>query len=560
MRTARSRFARPARGREQQRHLGRVALGAVAARLGVVAERERAQQQVPRRGTRPGRGRRRGGAAVDVKGLDPHAVLGQRAGLVRADVGDRAERLDRRQATDQRVGAHHLARAEGERDGHHRRQRLGNRRHGEADRGEEHEQRLLATQQADDEQDQAERDHRERQPLAEPGEPALQGRAAVLRATQQRRHAPELGLHAGRDDDPAPATVGHQRALERDVRAVAERQILVAEGLRARLDRLRLAGERRLVDAQLCRLEDADVRRHGAARLEQHHVPGHHVLARHHRCAAVTPDACLRRAERLQRKDRALGAILLDEAQHRVERQDDGDRQRILRLAEDARQHRARDQHQDHEVRELVEQHAQRAALPPLGETIRPEALAPERDFAARQTVRRRHRQGATDLVRGVDVPAAVARGGVAHLRRTAVRALRPPAARCVASRPIVRTGTGAWRTTFSATLPTSRCDSAPRPVVAMTMTSALSAAARMASSGGATTTLVRMRIARRPIVRATSFSRRSRSDSTRSSGGYQIGPPGGRMPASDVTGSSAQSAATSPPFSAARSHATSRA
>ena len=69
----------------------------------------------------------------DVERRHRHAVLRQRAGLVRADDGDRAERLDGRQLADQRLALEHALRAQRERDGDHRGQRLGHGGHRQAD-------------------------------------------------------------------------------------------------------------------------------------------------------------------------------------------------------------------------------------------------------------------------------------------------------------------------------------------------------------------------------------------------------------------------------------------
>jgi hypothetical protein len=74
--------------------------------------------------------------AIDA--LRRHLVAGQRARLVRADDGDRAEGLDGRQPPYDGVASGHALDPEGDRDGEDRRQFLRNRRHRQADRGEEH--------------------------------------------------------------------------------------------------------------------------------------------------------------------------------------------------------------------------------------------------------------------------------------------------------------------------------------------------------------------------------------------------------------------------------------
>ena len=93
-----------------------------------------------------------------------------------------------------------------------------------------------------------------------------------------------------------------------------------------------------------------------------------------------------------------------------------------------------------------------------------------------------------------------------------------------------------------------------------MTMTSARAPPRRITSSGAPTTTFARVSKRLRPdlgdlLLEALALGVHEIP------GGYQIGPPGGRMPASELTRlERAHRAETSPPLSAARSHATSSA
>ena len=82
--------------------------------------------------------------AAGIDGLHRHLILGERAGLVGADDGGAAERLDRGQLADDGAAPGHARHADGERDGDGGRQPLGDRAHGERDRGHEHLERLLA--------------------------------------------------------------------------------------------------------------------------------------------------------------------------------------------------------------------------------------------------------------------------------------------------------------------------------------------------------------------------------------------------------------------------------
>ncbi len=154
-----------------------------------------------------------------------HRVGRQRAGLVRADVGDRAQRLDRRQPPHQRVDLHHPACAERQQDGHDGRQRFGNGRDREADRRHGHQEDRFAAQQAQAEHHRADRQRHERKTLAEHRKPLLQRGAALLRLAQQRRDLAQLRGRAGGDHQPARASLRHQGALERHVVPVAQRMV-----------------------------------------------------------------------------------------------------------------------------------------------------------------------------------------------------------------------------------------------------------------------------------------------------------------------------------------------
>ena len=73
-----------------------------------------------------------------------------------------------------------------------------------------------------------------------------------------------------------------------------------ASGARLLLDRQRLAGERRLLDLELRRFDQAQVGRHDVARLQQHHVAGHQLAPRRStRAAPSRSTARLRRGQLL---------------------------------------------------------------------------------------------------------------------------------------------------------------------------------------------------------------------------------------------------------------------
>ena len=104
-----------------ERGLGRLALGGVHAEraLRVAAERHGLGEQ---------------DGIVRPRVGDGHAVLRERAGLIRADDLRAAKRFHRRQPADDRVAAGHIRNADGEHDRDDRRKALRDGGHGERDR------------------------------------------------------------------------------------------------------------------------------------------------------------------------------------------------------------------------------------------------------------------------------------------------------------------------------------------------------------------------------------------------------------------------------------------
>ncbi len=223
-RPARGSLGQHLAGKGQKRALHRVALHApdpgLAMQFRVVAQRrgtgEIAQPPARRRD------RAIGGIALAAHGIAPaghhdrrhrHLVPGQRAGLVGADHRHRANRLDRRQPPHDGMAPRHRLHADGQRDGHHRRQPLGDRRHRHADHDHEQVGKVAVLhegaegqQQARDQQDQQAQPAREMVHLPD------QRRGQGFHPRQQPANAADFRGSPGRGDDPAPGALGHQRA------------------------------------------------------------------------------------------------------------------------------------------------------------------------------------------------------------------------------------------------------------------------------------------------------------------------------------------------------------
>ena len=85
---------------------------------------------------------------------------------------------------------------------------------------------------------------------------------------------------------------------------------------------------------------------------------------------AVAPHLCLQRRQLLEGGDRALGAVLLHETDHGVQHHDRHDHQGVHHVADHSRDDRRADQHQDHEIGELSEEHRHRPAPHALADLV----------------------------------------------------------------------------------------------------------------------------------------------------------------------------------------------
>ena len=149
------------------------------------------------------------------------------------------------------------------------------------------------------------------------------------------------------------------RALVHHGRPFGQRRVRRHPGVGVLGHGHRLASQGGLVDAEIGGLDDAQVSRHQVAGLEQDDVAGHHSGLGDPFASACAHHLNLRRAQLLQSGKRPLGPVFLDEADDRVERHDDHDRDRVHGLADQAGCRRRDQQHDDHEVGELPRQHGQ---------------------------------------------------------------------------------------------------------------------------------------------------------------------------------------------------------
>jgi hypothetical protein len=156
---------------------------------------------------------------------DVHAILGERARLIRADDAGGAQRFHRREPVDERVVAGHAPHAARERDGRDHGQPL---RHGgdrERDGGFQHEGELAARRHADAEENQRDAQSRRDEPAAERIQAPFQGRGAGLGPAYQGTDAAELGGKPGAHDYALACPARHAGALEQHAPALGEHRV-----------------------------------------------------------------------------------------------------------------------------------------------------------------------------------------------------------------------------------------------------------------------------------------------------------------------------------------------
>jgi hypothetical protein len=246
-------------------------------------------------------------------------LLGQRAGLVRADDGDRTEGLDRRQSPDDGVLARHDARADGQHDGDDRRQTLGDRRHRQADDGEEDLQHgHVVYQIAVQESEQSDHQDETGDLAGELVEPARERRRQGARSPDDQPDASDLGRLSGADDKALRLAKTDHCSGKRHAQAVTDRCV-VRHRLRALLHGYRFAGQA----ASLIRRFFTRSRRRSAgtrvAGFEKDDIPGNQQRGIDFVPLAVAQDGSATGQHRAHRFQRLFGLAFLNETDNRVD-------------------------------------------------------------------------------------------------------------------------------------------------------------------------------------------------------------------------------------------------
>jgi hypothetical protein len=313
----------------------------------------------------------------EADGAHGHLVAGQRAGLVGADRRDRAQRLDGRQAADDGVAPCHALDPDGEGDGHHRGEALGDGGDRDGDGGEEHLAPVAGPDDdADGEGQGGKAEDREAQRLRERVEALHQRRLELLDVGEHAADPADLGGVAGAHDDAGAVAGGDEGAGIGEAGAVADRGVRVhrADGLR---DGGRLAGKGGLLGLEVADADEADVGGDAVAGVEEDDVAGDEVGRP--RCGG----ACRRAGPRRRGEDGAnalegaLGATLLDEADDGDDEDDAEDHAAVEPFAEGPGDDPGGEQEVDEEVVELGEETGERRAFGAGGQAVRAEGVPP---------------------------------------------------------------------------------------------------------------------------------------------------------------------------------------
>ena len=207
---------------------------------------------------------------------DRHVPGRQRARLVRADDGRRAERLDGTQPTDERLSTGHAAEPDRQCDRCDRGQSFGYRGDRQRDRRLEHQAHGAALRHAEQADERCDAQRQGRQTPSERIESPLERGWLLAHRAGQRADPADLGLVTRGCHHRRPDAGGHRGARIDHVEPVSQRRIAVRPvPLAVFGHRQRLARERGLVRPQVGLLDQPCVRGNGLAGGELDDVPAH---------------------------------------------------------------------------------------------------------------------------------------------------------------------------------------------------------------------------------------------------------------------------------------------
>ena len=300
-----------------------------------------------------------------------HLVLGEGAGLVRADDLGAAEGLDGGQAADDGVALGHVGDADGEHDRDNGGKTLRYGRDGQGDGDHEAvendlELKSARAQYLHGKDDDADAENQPGEDLAQLAELYLQRGLTLLGAGEGVGYLAHLGVHAGGGDDHGAAAVGDGGAHVAHVLAVAQGhvgRVLEVDYIDELVDRHALAGEGGLLYLKAGAVYYASVCGDGVAGLKVDDVAHYELGAGHDGYLPVAQNLAGRRGHGLQGFDSLFGLALLVHAEDGVDQDDDQDDDRVgdasdalLIDAGDGAYRRGDDEDYDHRIGHLCEE------------------------------------------------------------------------------------------------------------------------------------------------------------------------------------------------------------
>ena len=197
----------------------------------------------------------------------------------------------------------------------------------------------------------------------------------------------DFGRHASRGHQQLGRPTRDVRVHVRHVDSIAKWRV----GSRDSVDLLRhrhaLTGECRFIYFEGCRLQQAAVRRHAVAGLEEHDVTWHELLGGQLHNVTRATNSGLDNQHLLQRGDACLGLAFLAEPHHGVEQREPKQNDACAPLLQrHDRDHTGDQQNHLHRVLELAEERLKARLLLLYGEGIRTILLGPRFDVRDAQT------------------------------------------------------------------------------------------------------------------------------------------------------------------------------
>ncbi|MNC09593.1 hypothetical protein D3C75_572180 [compost metagenome] len=165
----------------------------------------------------------------------------------------------------------------------------------------------------------------------------MQGGDIRFRLRDESGDPSNLRLHSRRCHHTDTSAVGHTAAHISHIRPVTKHQIIALKRTCLFIRRQRLAGQRRLLGLQRSRLQQPYVGRNHIAGFEQHYISRHQLFAFDLGDLPSPADSGQRRRHAFERFERLFSLIFLNDAQHRVQYNNQQYDDRICPFAQDSR-------------------------------------------------------------------------------------------------------------------------------------------------------------------------------------------------------------------------------